>query len=282
MKTTLIQTITASIPPEKRFSHKFEEVGLGVAPFRLVVVQRGDWGSCDYCSTAIKEHCFIRDRNGKIFVVGNECVRHTGDAGLIDEVKRAVNKVRTEERHEKEAAKIAEGEWILADNENLRTILSLKPHPYLYRSSKGDTLLDFVNWNLKNAGNKGKLEVVKIIQEYKDHIPTEADRLAYQAARQRSVDEVRRQDEEDKRLEAERQAKIEAIRKSVNAEIIGILKQQPPSTFVNDMVLLLEQEPLSVLSERQFAVICDICARQKGRRGSREYNAEASRIRNLR
>lgn len=87
--------------------HKFEEAGLGVAPFRFVTVvvrkyqachgapiQPG--GCCAYCGEGIMECCVIQDAKGKRFEVGNVCVGKTGDAGLINLVKREVNRLKTE------------------------------------------------------------------------------------------------------------------------------------------------------------------------------------------
>jgi hypothetical protein len=72
--------------------HAFEERGLGTAPFAYS--HEIDMGSikngatCDFCGTAIRYCEVIKSADGKTFAVGNECVRKTGDRGLIDTVKR--------------------------------------------------------------------------------------------------------------------------------------------------------------------------------------------------
>lgn len=86
--------------------HKFEQVGLGKAPFRLIGMyekrcsgqpdSRGitvgyagqPAGSCDYCGTGIANCFLIQSADGKRFEVGEDCVRKTDDTGLVDTVKR--------------------------------------------------------------------------------------------------------------------------------------------------------------------------------------------------
>lgn len=68
--------------------HRFEERGLGRAPFAFVdvfehVTQEGQpAGTCSYCGNGIKNCCVIRSADGRRFIVGNDCVAHTGDEGL--------------------------------------------------------------------------------------------------------------------------------------------------------------------------------------------------------
>ena len=100
--------------------HVFERAGLGIAPFRCIgmveetyqacqgaPVQPG--GCCDYCSNGIR-YCYqIRDRNGKTFKVGSDCVARTGDAGLIKSFKnrpevRAMNRAKAQMRDERTKA----------------------------------------------------------------------------------------------------------------------------------------------------------------------------------
>jgi hypothetical protein len=77
--------------------HAFEAAGLGKAPFRFVGVSESSCtypdgttqatGTCDYCSNGIRYCCHIRSADGKEFVVGSDCVRKTGDTGLIKAYK---------------------------------------------------------------------------------------------------------------------------------------------------------------------------------------------------
>ena len=155
----------------------FERAGLGFAPFRLVAVEirRGPimlpgglmvgapgqpMGTCDYCGTGIAECCLIRDASGKTFIVGNECVRKTGDAGL----RKAQNKALVAKRHESEDARIADGAaWIEANASALDAVPTTR-----------GTMLSRVRWFMSNAGRAGKLRAIReahaaLAQKENDH-----------------------------------------------------------------------------------------------------------------
>jgi hypothetical protein len=91
--------------------HCFEAAGLGRAPFHCVGVASipsaslaehnpsaynnamamlpRDYccGTCAYCGTALMHNFMINSADGRKFVVGCDCVRRTGDAGLHKEVR---------------------------------------------------------------------------------------------------------------------------------------------------------------------------------------------------
>lgn len=149
--------------------HKFEAAGLGKAPFRFsgceklvfqacpgAPIQPG--GSCDYCGTAISQAFWLTSADGRRFKVGCDCIYKAGDAGLkkvVDAEKKKRAKARTAER-------IAEGAGMLSDPE-LRERLEREPHP---NGFKGKNLLDWCNWMLDHAGNKGKLSVARTIEAF--------------------------------------------------------------------------------------------------------------------
>jgi len=135
--------------------HCFEKAGLGFAPFKLVGIettadrqlintQRASngmmfttnmcGGTCDYCGMAIMDVYKIKSADGKTFKVGCDCVLKTGDAGIINTVKKAANVLATAKRHSREAAKIAAGLKLIADNEWL---LSKIPNPVELRAKIG-------------------------------------------------------------------------------------------------------------------------------------------------
>ena len=85
--------------------HTFEISGLGKAPF--VVVQPkinameanlGRVWYCEHCGTTIKNRHFIKSADGKIFTVGIDCLRKTGDQGLIEGEKRLRSEAKTQLR----------------------------------------------------------------------------------------------------------------------------------------------------------------------------------------
>jgi len=152
-------------------THLFQQAGLGVAPFRFVgahvktyqachgaPVQPG--GSCAYCGTGIMECCVIRDANGKEFIVGNVCVGKTGDAGLINLTKRAINALRTANKHVRDDLRIQAARELL-EVPAVRAALQAQPHP---RGFGGQSMLDSVRWYLGHAGRKGMVQAARIIE----------------------------------------------------------------------------------------------------------------------
>lgn len=161
---------------ETNIIHKFQEAKLGVAPFRFVRIEIRKYqachgapvqpgSSCDYCGTGIMEVCIIRDANGHEFKVGNQCVAKTGDYGLVNTVKRAVNRLRTEARRKREFATITEGRTQLENSPEIRSALAALPHPNEYYAAQGRTLLDYVNFMFQNGGNSGRLQAVRILRK---------------------------------------------------------------------------------------------------------------------
>jgi len=147
--------------------HIFEKAGLGVAPFRFVGmhVERGPirkivngfeltigsdgqpMGVCEYCGQGIANCCDIESSDGKHFVVGTDCVMKTGDKGLRVEV----DKIKTAARHEREKKIIADNlVWVDANRTALQGIQYGRHN-----------LLESIEWYYRNAGNSGKLRIIK-------------------------------------------------------------------------------------------------------------------------
>lgn len=151
--------------------HAFERVGLGLAPFRLVDVQIRKYqacpgapiqpgGCCAYCMTGIMECCVIESADGKRFIVGNVCVGKTGDKGLVNPTKIALARLRRENSHARDDARIAEAAEALKDDA-VRANLDAKPHP---RAFGGLTLLSWVLWMLDHAGRAGKVKAARAVE----------------------------------------------------------------------------------------------------------------------
>lgn len=156
-------------------SHKFERAGLGVAPFRFVGTYEAKYqachgapiqpgASCDYCGTGISRVFVVKDSTGKEFKVGSECVRHTGDAGVIDEAKRAAREIERARRSAKATERIRLARLALRNDAGLLTDY---PHPrgFVDRAT-GDplTLRDWAEWMLANAGTQGKVQAARVIE----------------------------------------------------------------------------------------------------------------------
>jgi hypothetical protein len=113
-------------PDEEEWMHAFELARLGMAPFRcegvveipspslaeanpsaynaaLAALPPGiGCGTCAFCGHPLRYNYIIESADGHRFVVGSECVNKTGDAGLVNMVKR---EKRRAAREKKEAAR---------------------------------------------------------------------------------------------------------------------------------------------------------------------------------
>ena len=158
--------------------HPFEIAGLGVAPYRVIgfdtcqyqacpgaPIQPGT--SCDYCGQGIMYVMRIQASDGKKFKVGCDCVMKVGKESKDYPSQRALDvaarKMKTDIRHAREEAAIAAGfEWLFSAEVFAK--ISALPHPYKWQSDKGLTMADYANWMKKNAGNKGKLDAIKLVK----------------------------------------------------------------------------------------------------------------------
>ena len=163
-------------------AHRFEKAGLGKAPFRVVGCEekRGPidmgggltvgapgqpMGTCDFCGTGIVDCFSIESADHRRFVVGNVCVNKTGDAGLIRVVKSEVARLRTEARHRREAIQIQRLRDLMQDTAT-RDWLDGQRHPRTDSAFFADqTRLDWAEWMFRNAGNKGKLAILRFIEQ---------------------------------------------------------------------------------------------------------------------
>ena len=163
--------------------HKFEEAGLGKAPFRIVgfseekgpktisskggvIIQVGSpgqpMGVCDYCGTAIVNCFHIRSTDDRTFIVGSECVYKTDDKGLTITVRREVNRRKREARHESEAKRIAQVENDLKDSTIIARLRAQRSP-----SRMNETALEWAEWMMAHSGNSGRMKVVRLIDKIK-------------------------------------------------------------------------------------------------------------------
>lgn len=262
--------------------HKFEAAGLGVAPFKCVAVYSKVYkaspdapaqvgGACDYCSTGIVQHCEILSADGRRFVVGNECVRHTYDKNLISETQVKVNALKREQRHEREAARIEAAKTLLTDV-RIQAALIETPHPIAARAEKGETMLDSVEWFFANAGNKGKIEMSKMIEK----IDADAIDIEHAVAVVGDRDEKKRAAlaaiaaAEREAAEADKARRAGFAER--NADLIAILTRGFQSDFIKSLIDDLETGDLWEMSDRKFGILCDIYSKTFGRGNSRAYN----------
>ena len=144
-------------------AHAFELAGLGKAPFRVTGVTENVFvahpgaparagGCCDFCGTGIRYEFWIKSSDGKAFKVGCDCVKKTGDKGLVkvvSEWEAAQRKAKKEKkRDEANATRLNLHTWW---NENRLSdkVAHLKnePHPNI----AGRSLWDYVDFAASNG-----------------------------------------------------------------------------------------------------------------------------------
>ena len=149
-----------------RMSHVFAH--LGAPPYRFLEYRRlRPCGSCDHCATAIVEAFYFRSADGREFKVGNVCVGKSGDRGLIDLAHRELLRVRRAAAAAKAVERKARLDAALADPAT-RTTLATKPHPRGFvdrRTGAPLTLLEYVEWMARHAGDTGRKAVEKLVTE---------------------------------------------------------------------------------------------------------------------
>lgn len=135
--------------------HVFESAGLGVAPFRVSqFIEMG--GNCAYCGTKIKLSCVVSDADGKTFVVGSDCVRKTGDKGIVKQLSDAEKRRRAEAR---KRAWVEECKFFASAAETFRPIraaLEAQPHPRI----DGKVLSNYVDFLIANRSGYKILQAI--------------------------------------------------------------------------------------------------------------------------
>lgn len=156
--------------------HCFEAAGLGKAPFSYagmvvqdisygmrnitvggVQCQTKPGGTCQYCGTYIVNMFNVESADGKQFHVGCECIRKTGDSGLIRKVEEDVKIMERKKRAARKAKQNADDKE-LCESTNLASFAG-KPHPTPTRAANGETLADWMNWmrEWKNYGTLARV-----------------------------------------------------------------------------------------------------------------------------
>jgi hypothetical protein len=125
--------------------HMFEGAGLGEAPFKCTGVTAGG-GACQFCGTPILYRFYLRGADGKEFFVGSDCVKKTGDAGLIAYVEKELKRRIQEQKASLAERKIAALEAAIMDEPTAEKIRAI-PHPDKYfREVQKKTFLDYIQY----------------------------------------------------------------------------------------------------------------------------------------
>jgi hypothetical protein len=170
--------------------HPFERRGLGKAPFKFIGMKHQEiayggavigaiggvavitkpGGTCDACGTYIVDMYRIQSADGKISVVGCDCILKLAreDNRLVSDVAKAKkendrkkNLARKNAQLAKDRLRINAAMDLLDSSEPVRVKLRAMPHPKF----AGSNALDYVYWMRENAGNSGKLVIAKLIED---------------------------------------------------------------------------------------------------------------------
>lgn len=161
-----------NIDEVQEVSHVFEANGLGKAPFKVVAYTRNVGGTCcDFCSTPIVRVYWIRDASekAKVFKVGSECVKKTGDHNLIQRVEieeRRERAAAAAEAKEREKERIQNLRDKMENDEEFKNLLRSKEHPYIqfYDQYKKYTLYDHVSSKLNSCWSRHS-DLIKLVRQ---------------------------------------------------------------------------------------------------------------------
>lgn len=140
-------------------THLFECQGFGPGPYLLIGHNQAA-GTCDSCGQGIKDVYTLRSASGAEFNVGSECAGDKHDPAL-----KAINRIRTKAtkaRAEKRIEKLFER---LADDDGLRELLASRPHPKKWFREQGMSMLNSVEWMMKNSGHNGRIKTVRLVEK---------------------------------------------------------------------------------------------------------------------
>ena len=155
--------------------HLFEASGLGQAPYRYIGMAEnrfslGDGttkpgGSCDFCATGIAYEFRVRSADGRVFVLGSECIHKSGDAGLRKAISRDEAALRAQKKAALDARKRSEVAGLLS-NPSVREAAAAKPHPSAYYAGQGRTLLDYFEFVARFGGASGRNSLLKTLRMF--------------------------------------------------------------------------------------------------------------------
>lgn len=160
-------------------SHVFEIAGLGKAPFKFVGFQSlgadgpdgmrlmasiggcetftTPGGTCAYCGTCIINAFDILSADGKRFHVGIDCLKKTGDRGLVNPAKKEESAIRASVLKQKNTVIIEQ-----YGAEYLSAISSIAGvHPNAYLAGQGKTYGDYLAFCYNASGVTKKGAILK-------------------------------------------------------------------------------------------------------------------------
>lgn len=169
-------------------THNWERHGFK-APYSYVGYFR-QRTSCNVCGTYIVENFQCRDANGKLFVVGSDCIYKMGDVKLINEikqVKKAIAKQKRDEkrieqlriqrelkakREEERLAKLEEGRKQNIANFHEQFSEFSDAFNFAYASEDAPQFIHSIAQSIANYGNPSEKQLKYLADAYQRYIVT--------------------------------------------------------------------------------------------------------------
>jgi hypothetical protein len=186
----MVVNATMTTETETTTVHPWERAGLGKAPFRWLGVRHlvgpiriaqadgttleigapgQPMGSCAYCAQGIAECHSIKSADGKVFMVGCDCVRRASEPGdpVLKAAEAAAKKRRNAAARARNAGKAKASEARLAEllaDDGVRATLAGLPSAYAWKAAQGGTRLDDVEFLARGCGHTGRAKLIAQIE----------------------------------------------------------------------------------------------------------------------
>jgi len=127
-------------------------MGYDFAMARLPNLEAGA-GTCAHCHHSISFICIVRRGDGKLYGVGSDCIAKCGLP--YQELSKLQKAKKAHEKKLRDARKAAKLEALKKDLQRFceqnAERLKADPHPSAGLSSQGKSLLDYLEWMVKNS-----------------------------------------------------------------------------------------------------------------------------------
>lgn len=168
MTQTLLPTDATKV------SHIFEAAGLGLAPYKLVRIEKRTYQAyhgaaiqpgacCQFCATGIVYLFWLQSSDKKLFYVGSDCILKSGDAGLERVIAPFMAQHAKELRDEKDNYYITRfADYLKNENPTYFSAMT-GAHPNFYHARLGKTMGDYQKWCYEHAGKTSRARMARKI-----------------------------------------------------------------------------------------------------------------------
>ncbi len=134
--------------------HSFEMSGMGKPPFRYHIPERPDLlavPACEHCGRTISNINHVISSDGVVSMVGTDCLKKSGDEGLIAGHKRHLREIRAQQREDDRMKRIAKKESRERQDNNGKTLAEIAQDKAEYHETEAQRIhaqmLEFVDNN---------------------------------------------------------------------------------------------------------------------------------------